>query len=101
MPARWQAQAVRHGSTSCVEVRPPTPRLPVQEGRLFPLELEPFPSFEALQEHVAASHPHCDFCSRTFYDGDALWKHMHQARGRPRDGAWVMMHARDAQGMQL
>lgn len=50
----------------------------LQEGRLFPLELEPFPSLEALQAHTAASHPHCDFCRRTFYDSDALWKHMHQ-----------------------
>ncbi|PRW45017.1 Glucose-induced degradation 4 [Chlorella sorokiniana] len=50
----------------------------LQEGRLFPLELEAFPSFEALQAHSSAAHPHCAFCRRTFYDDDALWKHMHQ-----------------------
>jgi hypothetical protein len=50
----------------------------LQEGRLFPLELEAYEGAEALQAHTAAAHPHCDFCRRTFYDDDALWKHMHQ-----------------------
>lgn len=62
----------------CARPPPRPPPWPVQEGRLFPLELEPFPSLEALQAHTVASHPHCDFCRRTFYDSDALWKHMHQ-----------------------
>jgi hypothetical protein len=55
----------------------------LQEGRLFPLELEAFSGPEALAAHTAAAHPHCAFCRRTFYDDDALWKHMHEV------GGWV------------
>lgn len=95
LPCRWP------GCGACTECQPRiSPRSPLmrishlppvppsvpQEGRLFPLELEAFPSLEALQAHSAAAHPHCAFCRRTFYDDDALWKHMHQAGGRRRWG---------------
>lgn len=51
----------------------------LNERRVFPRDLETYPSLQELREHKRRSHPKCRFCSDSqFYDKDELWNHLIQ-----------------------
>ncbi|KAL6777341.1 hypothetical protein ACKKBF_B21135 [Auxenochlorella protothecoides x Auxenochlorella symbiontica] len=48
----------------------------LQGGRAWPRQLALHGDEAALAAHMAAHHPACDFCRRSYIDDDALWAHM-------------------------
>ena len=80
-------------------------KLCLDEKRVFPLDLETYPSISALKKHKKEKHPECRFCNRTrFYDSDALWHHLTQHHFRcmlcDQDGAHDAWY-RNAPELQL
>ncbi|KAI8111744.1 hypothetical protein M9435_004243 [Picochlorum sp. BPE23] len=80
-------------------------KLCLDEKRVFPLDLETYPSVSALKKHKKEKHPECRFCNRTrFYDSDALWHHLTQHHFRcmlcDQDGAHDAWY-RNAPELQL